>query len=229
MSSGLNKLVRTAGQKCVYCCQSNEDMSPLLTCSGCNTARYCNKECQKNHWKVHKILCNRARKFREEGAAVYGGNFIDYVDRWRNQHEKLICSLARIRVGSLSETHALILSCDYTENMDRNKRALIQIQGTEVYSSCKMVEIFGPTILDVMIQLRNGTTLAPEATYYPVLCSIENKDAKKTMDKISIVGFPKNQTPSFTAEQCISAINVGDYEALRSLIDFPLTFSRKVK
>eukprot|EP00055_Hartaetosiga_balthica_P004381 m.141296 g.141296 ORF g.141296 m.141296 type:complete len:133 (+) comp38269_c0_seq1:96-494(+) len=29
----------------------------LLRCSRCKTTFYCNKECQKKHWKVHRKVC----------------------------------------------------------------------------------------------------------------------------------------------------------------------------
>jgi hypothetical protein len=30
-------------------------------CSGCRTVRYCGKECQASHWRVHKAACKAAR------------------------------------------------------------------------------------------------------------------------------------------------------------------------
>lgn len=39
-----------------YNCHAQKD-SGLLKCSKCKIASYCNKECQKAHWKEHKEEC----------------------------------------------------------------------------------------------------------------------------------------------------------------------------
>ena len=31
----------------------------LLACGRCHDRKYCSKECQKRHWKMHKIICTR--------------------------------------------------------------------------------------------------------------------------------------------------------------------------
>lgn len=31
----------------------------LLACARCHDRKYCRKECQKRHWKMHKIICSR--------------------------------------------------------------------------------------------------------------------------------------------------------------------------
>lgn len=32
----------------------------LLMCSKCKERKYCSKECQVDHWKSHKLVCNKA-------------------------------------------------------------------------------------------------------------------------------------------------------------------------
>jgi hypothetical protein len=34
----------------------------LLECSGCHRSRYCSKDCQLNHWPIHKVKCKEIRK-----------------------------------------------------------------------------------------------------------------------------------------------------------------------
>jgi len=49
---------------CHFCLNSNAFMPgapPMLKCSGCNFARYCNRECQKKAWKDHKPECKAVR------------------------------------------------------------------------------------------------------------------------------------------------------------------------
>ena len=40
----------------------SEIASSYKTCTGCGVARYCGRECQVGHWKVHKGACRRLQK-----------------------------------------------------------------------------------------------------------------------------------------------------------------------
>ncbi|KAF7345561.1 SET domain-containing protein [Mycena venus] len=40
-------------------CQRDKEAGDLKSCSGCSTVRYCSKECQTEHWKIHKPMCRR--------------------------------------------------------------------------------------------------------------------------------------------------------------------------
>lgn len=42
--------------KCGFCGKYKKD---IKKCSRCKLILYCNQECQKNHWKEHKIVCKR--------------------------------------------------------------------------------------------------------------------------------------------------------------------------
>ena len=41
--------------KCSNCLSYDKK---LFACSKCLCAKYCSKQCQKNHWKLHKMICN---------------------------------------------------------------------------------------------------------------------------------------------------------------------------
>ena len=41
------------------------DAAALLTCSKCQERKYCTRECQKWHWKVHKTACRVPREGKE--------------------------------------------------------------------------------------------------------------------------------------------------------------------
>ena len=41
------------------CANCSEDNSNLKLCSGCHQARYCSRECQVQHWPVHKLVCRK--------------------------------------------------------------------------------------------------------------------------------------------------------------------------
>ena len=69
---GFEKLTRTAerdGQavlvsrtihRCWNCGKTNASVK-LSKCSRCETARYCSRQCQKDHWKEHKAECSAAK------------------------------------------------------------------------------------------------------------------------------------------------------------------------
>ena len=40
-----------------YCCSNCQTINPPHSCSVCMATKYCNRECQRAHWKIHKPLC----------------------------------------------------------------------------------------------------------------------------------------------------------------------------
>ncbi|KZT03168.1 uncharacterized protein LAESUDRAFT_744706 [Laetiporus sulphureus 93-53] len=46
-----------AAHKCFVC--RGKGKPKLLACTGCLKVRYCSRDCQKKHWKVHKLQCKR--------------------------------------------------------------------------------------------------------------------------------------------------------------------------
>ncbi|SMQ53178.1 unnamed protein product [Zymoseptoria tritici ST99CH_3D7] len=48
---------RKAKQKCTFCGSKSRDDNVLLACGRCKSALYCDKDCQKLHWKKHKSAC----------------------------------------------------------------------------------------------------------------------------------------------------------------------------
>jgi hypothetical protein len=45
---------------CAACHTQAACTKELLTCGKCGSVSYCNKECQKKHWKQHKAVCQAA-------------------------------------------------------------------------------------------------------------------------------------------------------------------------
>ena len=46
------------GATCTYCLKADTPGTKNLICP-CQRAFYCSKECQRNHWDEHKIVCSR--------------------------------------------------------------------------------------------------------------------------------------------------------------------------
>jgi len=64
-----------ASRACWACRQETSEGLELKTCTECKVARYCNRDCQRREWRVHKLLHRElgttkellARNAREEG------------------------------------------------------------------------------------------------------------------------------------------------------------------
>ena len=42
------------------------DGDVINRCSGCRSVKYCNKECQRTHWKEHRILCHAIQELEKD-------------------------------------------------------------------------------------------------------------------------------------------------------------------
>jgi MYND finger len=85
---GTSELARTimdrnAPLSCDYCGEPDSkdpDAKKLLRCGKCKTEKYCDKQCQKNDWKIHKKHCytpaqmsERAKTGNAPGSRYVGG------------------------------------------------------------------------------------------------------------------------------------------------------------
>ena len=65
-----SKIRKTARDKFRSCENCREDIRDRIQlCSGCKKVAYCNSQCQKSHWKIHKKTCTYALKKGEKVTA----------------------------------------------------------------------------------------------------------------------------------------------------------------
>ena len=63
----MNNLVDTMVHCCADCGSMAEVDMALKACKSCMLVRYCNANCQRNHWPTHKTACKlRAAELRDE-------------------------------------------------------------------------------------------------------------------------------------------------------------------
>ena len=69
----------------------------LLQCSQCKTTRYCSKECQRLHWKVHKPACltRKEQKISRSVARATTVKDCNFCKRTKKAGEKAFSSCAR--------------------------------------------------------------------------------------------------------------------------------------
>mmetsp|Transcript_65938 Transcript_65938/g.182255 ORF Transcript_65938/g.182255 Transcript_65938/m.182255 type:complete len:315 (-) Transcript_65938:59-1003(-) len=59
-------------RQCASC--GSTDYAALKKCSACGEVMYCSKECQKQHWKVHKPSCKKSAKSKDSKSKNAGSN-----------------------------------------------------------------------------------------------------------------------------------------------------------
>ncbi|OBZ66305.1 hypothetical protein A0H81_13876 [Grifola frondosa] len=52
--------------KMCHCCYARGIQKPLFLCGRCGSAYYCSKECQRMHWKNHKLICESNAKSKKQ-------------------------------------------------------------------------------------------------------------------------------------------------------------------
>merc|ERR1739848_318675 len=56
--------------KCDFCSKDPPPGSKFSRCSSCQSVRYCSRECQKKHWKTHKVDCKKKRAAKDATCAA---------------------------------------------------------------------------------------------------------------------------------------------------------------
>ena len=59
MQQKTDRQARVALMTCAGCSSTENAIGEYKSCCRCGKVFYCKKECQKNHWKVHKKVCNK--------------------------------------------------------------------------------------------------------------------------------------------------------------------------
>ena len=131
--------------KCDNCSQCFEDVSK---CTNCKKARYCSRKCQCEHWKTHKILCEKPKSqsplssgedVLEDKEAIfqpfpiarywYGGDFRYYYAYGNTAAEDFLQNCTNVKEPKiLSLGCGDIRSCFYTlwRNFDSSQPKALQ-------------------------------------------------------------------------------------------------------
>lgn len=90
--------------KCAFC--RSVGKNELKQCSRCKTTRYCSVECQKQHWKTHKTVCQKLGLIREANQVYQRIETIEAA-LWRGLQPICLnkCGPAGKMYGELAEQH----------------------------------------------------------------------------------------------------------------------------
>ncbi|GFH52353.1 hypothetical protein CTEN210_08829 [Chaetoceros tenuissimus] len=86
----LRKTLKKSNQKQRVCynCMKTEKEVKLSSCSGCDGAEYCSKECQKAHWPKHKERCKHnsmVRQLMDFTLTTTQKNIQNLYEQWRSK------------------------------------------------------------------------------------------------------------------------------------------------
>ena len=56
---------------CANCGKTESDACPLKTCNACKLVKYCNRECQSAHWKLHKKRCKTQQELNNNVGILF--------------------------------------------------------------------------------------------------------------------------------------------------------------
>ncbi|KAK0464689.1 uncharacterized protein EV420DRAFT_1517658 [Desarmillaria tabescens] len=77
--NGKADFTRNVSEGCVHCLRHRKpEEPPMSLCGGCKRVRYCCKEHQRAHWRLHRSFCKQ----------VQAG--VDTVDDYYNQQRRLV-------------------------------------------------------------------------------------------------------------------------------------------
>jgi hypothetical protein len=158
---------------CTGCCQ-RVDGHKLKSCAACKKTKYCSKECQVGHWKVHKKVCISSKIKLRFGIGDRVRCSIGGGDGWASWKHGTIIALYRIvRLPDDPKEYPYYIQCDdgslikapedsdlYIQKIDETGEAC-----GEVRDSLRDVALFAeaPTeddcpICGLRFPMRNGTS-----------------------------------------------------------------------
>lgn len=179
---------------CAKCLKSEQCENSFPRCSSCQLVRYCSRECQKQHWREHKVLCMSVREFKVDNNSNAQGNQNDgtYVSHLSpRDYSKVVslvgkrclvhCRLNGQRIHSLWDTGAQVsliskkmLDEQQPDLPIRNIESLFE-DGTELdvktaNGSCMPYEGF------VVVEFKLETSSVGQTILVPMLVTKETLD-----------------------------------------------------
>eukprot|EP00601_Ochromonadales_sp_CCMP2298_P004735 CAMPEP_0173168826 /NCGR_PEP_ID=MMETSP1141-20130122/363_1 /TAXON_ID=483371 /ORGANISM="non described non described, Strain CCMP2298" /LENGTH=226 /DNA_ID=CAMNT_0014090583 /DNA_START=165 /DNA_END=841 /DNA_ORIENTATION=- len=114
------------------------DVVKLRNCSGCETQRYCSKECQTADWPLHKAQCKSIRQARKQIQSELPdqSHALKDFDKWRATfHQDLVILTAGILTFDQQKTHVATMNIEYRPELP------VRFQLDEEYGAVSVAHI----------------------------------------------------------------------------------------
>ena len=118
VEEGHSTINQTSSHGCNGCGSVGVGEAPILLCSGCKSVRYCGRQCQKEHWVQHKVLCQSIQQLQRDSQEKCKKScaFVSHMTpKQRNTVAKLIgerclidCHIGDVKTSALWDTGAQI-------------------------------------------------------------------------------------------------------------------------
>lgn len=66
---------RAAKRTCAHCGKKEAMLGDYKACGGCKSVTYCDQDCQKGHWRTHKVACKAAAAKKAEKKSTKTAQF----------------------------------------------------------------------------------------------------------------------------------------------------------
>ena len=137
-------------QMCGNCGENSHQGVKLMSCSVCYKAHYCSKECQKFHWKIHKVTCQVLLQQRKQEKGSLDSEMRKKLDAWMDYNMHMFQLMVSKHLHEQTDqviNNFLIIHLSY-------KNGIIKIKNYEIREVYEYLEM-KLKLIDLEIHLNN--------------------------------------------------------------------------
>jgi MYND finger len=180
------------------CANCGNQGSDLLRCSRCNNVHYCNKECQKTHWKTHKPICN---DYVDNLKRANAADVDEVYRKWKDRNNAALLKLAvsiEPRIADKKADHFIMIKLEYKpENPIETKFQIISYKLMSLRDAKSEILPVNPVVFS---GLADGMKQALQALDDQLLCTIMFLcDGFGRAIRVAPMPIPIGATPSMLA------------------------------
>ncbi|GFH52357.1 hypothetical protein CTEN210_08833 [Chaetoceros tenuissimus] len=143
VDKALRKFLKESNQSIRVCCncRKKEKDVKLDSCSACDGAAYCSRECQKAHWPEHKEICKHNSTMRQQMDRTLTPsekNIYDLLEQWRSNPTSVQVTLHAkcqqlMDISECPPTKVMLVSLEF----DYNAKTFVFAEEPSVIPICQ--------------------------------------------------------------------------------------------